>query len=527
MRVWLILLFFAFSIFSFSCGEEDLPINGGECFSNYDCAEGQVCDLTTNTCVDEETGECFSNSDCPVGKVCDLLTNTCIEDTSDSGNSGNSGNTGDSGDSGNSGNTGNSGNSGNTGTGGCTPDETETCNYQGPAETNGIGPCKSGVRTCGSDGQWGPCEGEVLPEYELGELCSDGIDNDCDGTADNGIDFDGDGSPHCEDCCEADADCPDPTSAWDETIHFCSYDENENAKIYECDDTLTPGTKEPMDFAKAIGLCKTATEDESSGWGVISAEILKPDGTFGASLDSNNVLNALGNVIVPKVGGYMVALTSGKAQNPLPSGTYNQNVSSPPPADWYAANGNSYPSSPACGTSTGTTGNTNDPVMFKLRIRVPMAAKSFMFNLYFLSIEYPNYICSSYNDFFIALLDSTHTSDNPDLQNPADKNLGRDADGNPVGVNLAPAGLFKQCENISGSGWSVTSCEGTNELQGTGFEGRGGTGWLVTRGNVVPGEVITLRLAIWDLGDHALDSMVLIDNFKWEFEEYKPGTDEK
>jgi len=104
-----------------------------------------------------------------------------------------------------------------------------------------------------------------------------------------------------------------------------------------------------------------------------------------------------------------------------------------------------------------------------------------------------------------------------------------DENKNPVGVNLAPAGLFKQCENgTSDYGATVTSCISTDELQGTGgFESSGGTGWLVTRGNVVPGEVITLRLAIWDLKDYVLDSMVLIDNFKWEFEEYKPGTDEK
>ena len=423
---------------------------------------------------------------------------------------------------------GNTGDSGNSGIEDCTPDETETCNYQGLPETNGVGPCKAGVRTCGSDGQWGPCEGEVLPEYEIGELCSDGIDNDCDGTADNGQDFDGDGSPHCEDCCEADSDCPDPSSAWDKTVHFCSYDESENAHIYECDTNLTPGTKEPMDYAKAIGLCKTASNDPSSGWGVISAEILKPDGEQGASLDSNNILNALGNVIVPKAGGYMLALTSGKATNPFPKTYTTQDVTSDPPADWYEANENRYPSSPACGSGPGTTGNIKDPVMFKLKIKAPMAAKSFSFNLYFLSQEYIKYVCSSYNDFFIALLDSAFTSDDPELQNPVDKNLAMDESGNPVGVNLAPAGLFKHCENgTSDSSVTVTSCIGPDELQGTGFESNGGTGWLVTRGNIIPGEVITLRLAIWDLGDYIVDSMVLIDNFKWEFEEYKPGTDDK
>jgi len=491
--------------FALSCVEDDPDIASGECFSNYDCPLDKVCDLTTNTCVDKD-----DNSQ-------------TFPDSSDSGSDDDLGDTGNSGDTGDSGNTGNSGDSAGSD---CTPGDTEKCNYQGTPQTEGIGPCKAGERTCLDSKEWGPCEGEVIPEYEIGELCEDGIDNDCDGKADNGQDFDGDGSPHCEDCCEREEDCPDPKSAWDETIHFCSHDDSENAQIYECDDTLTPGTyQQPLDYAKAIGLCKTATDDPSSGWGVISAEIMFPDEGCCVKPESNGILNALGTVIKPKAGGHMLALTSGNATNPFIQ--KNQGASSDPPSDWYVANGNSYPSSPACGAGEGTTGKANDPVMFKLRIRAPMAAKSFMFNLYFLSIEYPQWVCSEYNDFFVALLDSTHTSDDPDLQNPADKNLAMDDAGNPVGVNLAPAGLFKQCQNTSGSGWSVTSCQGTDELQGTGFQNNGGTGWLVTRGNVVPGEVITLRLAIWDLGDNAWDSMVLIDNFRWEFEEYKPGTDEK
>ncbi|HPS30018.1 MAG TPA: choice-of-anchor L domain-containing protein [bacterium] len=462
--------------------------------------------------------KCYSQDDCQIGYTCDLQNNVCVENN-DNGVS--LPDTSDSGDDGNTGDSGNSGNSGNTGSNTeCTPKETQKCNYQSLPETEGIGPCKASVRTCGSDGTWGPCEGEVLPEVETGDLCSDGIDNDCDGTIDNGTDIDGDGHPACEDCCEVESQCPDPKSAWDPAIHFCSHDENENSQIYKCDDTLNATSKDPMDYARAIGLCKTATEDAASGWGVISAEILKPDGSFGANIDSNGMLNALGNVIKPTLGSQMLAITSGKVGNPMKA--LNQGVSSAAPSDWYGANGNKYPSSPSCGGSTGTTGNTYDSVMLKLRIRVPEAAKSFSFNLYFLTIEYPTYICSQYNDFFVALLDSTYTSDNPEFQNPADKNLGRDALGNPVGVNLAPAGLFKQCVNATSKG--VTSCIGTEELQGTGFESSGGTGWLITRGNVVPGEVITLRLAIWDLGDHALDSMSLIDNFKWEFEEYKPGT---
>jgi hypothetical protein len=43
----------------------------------------------------------------------------------------------------------------------------------------------------------------------------------------------------------------------------------------------------------------------------------------------------------------------------------------------------------------------------------------------------------------------------------------------------------------------------------------GGTGWLTLRGNVVPGEVITLRMALWDTGDNNFDSLVLLDALSW------------
>ena len=33
--------------------------------------------------------------------------------------------------------------------------------------------------------------------------------------------------------------------------------------------------------------------------------------------------------------------------------------------------------------------------------------------------------------------------------------------------------------------------------------------------NAVPGQIVELRIAIWDVGDTALDSLALIDDFKW------------
>ncbi len=43
----------------------------------------------------------------------------------------------------------------------------------------------------------------------------------------------------------------------------------------------------------------------------------------------------------------------------------------------------------------------------------------------------------------------------------------------------------------------------------------GGTVWLTNDAPVVPGETIELELALWDAGDHHVDSLFLLDKFRW------------
>ncbi|MCC6877716.1 MAG: PKD domain-containing protein [Sandaracinaceae bacterium] len=68
----------------------------------------------------------------------------------------------------------------------CTPRTVRSC-YTGPAGTEGIGICRAGSQTCelspdGTTSSWGACTGGVLPG---GEACN-GVDDDCDGVADDG-----------------------------------------------------------------------------------------------------------------------------------------------------------------------------------------------------------------------------------------------------------------------------------------------------------------------------------------------------
>jgi hypothetical protein len=452
----------------------------------------------------------------------------------------------------------------------CQPGTIESC-YTGAEDTQDVGPCVAGTRTCSKSGVWSRCENEVVP---IAENCSDGLDNNCNGMTDEDIDLDHDGFNTCgtatrpPDCCDS-TECGKPAEvnpgAFDPTDGI---DNDCNGVVDDtplyCDTELNSNSTNPRDFAKALDFCRPPGEPEVSmedyRWGVIDAQLTLTDGTRVPDKESYAIRQRFGLGLIPQGGLSFAVISSGGAAAKTEDASkpplyhdwsgYSTPLSSNFPSDWYALNLNKLPNAPGCPAPNSTM--ANDPVMLRLQVRVPTNAKSFKFSVNFFTAEFPEWACSAYNDFFVVLLDSNYNLQNPNGPNlnPTDKNLaffqpsGSTAK-YPVGVNLATGntGLFTQCMpgmvacsgNVAGQG-QITTCVSTAQLAGTGLDDPqsgscdtnslkgGGTGWLVTAGNVVPGEIITLRVAIWDTSDHILDSVALLDAFTWSTEPVNPGT---
>jgi Putative metal-binding motif len=450
----------------------------------------------------------------------------------------------------------------------CTPGDTMAC-YTGPAGTQGVGTCAPGTATCDPSGaSWGPCIGEKTPGFEI---CADGLDNDCDGTVDNTPDQDGDGWTTCQgDCCDSPSGCGSPNLVNPGAFEVAGnmVDDDCDGMVDNvlpiCDTALVSNSGIATDYAKAIDLCATTLENpptpQQKTWGVISAGFYKADGSGTPSANAKSIRKGFGSGVVPLHGSSIAVLSTGVAAAQTAPNNTNPNWVAPEqgassgltsgvPADWLAANGNKFPNAPGCPAPNG--GNVaNDPVMLKIRVRVPTNANSFSVSTFFYSAEFPEWVCSPYNDFFLTLLDSSFVPAAGQVANPKDKNLAfydpPPAGGAvyPVGVNLAfgNTGLFSQCLNgptgcASGSvAGSISTCAGTAQIAGTGFDAvaamgcgssnrvGGGTGWLTTGGNVKPGETIELRFVTWDTGDTLYDSTVLLDNFTWSVSAATPGT---
>jgi hypothetical protein len=173
-------------------------------------------------------------------------------------------------------------------------------------------------------------------------------------------------------------------------------------------------------------------------------------------------------------------------------------------------------------------------VILDLTLRAPTNAKSLAFDSMFFTYEYPDFLCSPFNDFFVVLMNPPP----PDLEKE-NKNILFDSEDNTVGVN---SGLLAVCRDAERgrTAREVPCAMGPALLVDTGFDqgesrcaaeqtnkrdiGGASTGWLQTSVPVKAGDVFNLRFILWDSGDPVLDSTVVLDNFRWSLEDKPVAT---
>ena len=327
-------------------------------------------------------------------------------------------------------------------------------------------------------------------------------------------DNDGDGYTYADDC-----DDHNPAinpGAYDVVGDSVDNDCNGKADdVDDCDKGLAM-TGPAADLAKSLNLCRTTTAGatgKAKTWGVISATLQTTDGAGAPKAYQYGIQNTWGTAVKPKAGNSLVVLSTGSARTPGQpgyikplqmkfgdTGTGNENA---PPAGWPK-------NSSDCPDPLDTT-VVNDSVGLKLKIRVPTNATGFSYDFDFYSSEYISYVCSEFNDTFIALLKSSIA-----LDPKANGNISFDSKGNPVNVN---SGFFEVCAPGSKSGHTFACGLGRGELAGTGYEGDGtedgATSWLRTKASVKQGEEIDIEFVIWNTSDHILQSAVLLDNWTW------------
>ena len=309
-------------------------------------------------------------------------------------------------------------------------------------------------------------------------------------------DYDGDGFAN-------DADCNDcvpqiNTGAFD--IPMNGVDEDcSGSDATPCSDTgVSPDDGSARSAANALGFC--ASGADGLAW-VRSAEWQDTSFRAHATPDMHRASDRFGTYR-PQAGRRLLILSTGIARGTLGSSSscveHNQASEFPP----------GFPmASPACpGIESGPV---VDSIALTLTLDVPTNAIGVRFASNFMTREYPDFLCSPFNDVYAVLMTEPATG--------ALRNIVFDSEGNPLTVNNA---LLRTCV----SGGPLTCALGAAPLAGAvdsscnpGSEGTvgGGTDCVQTTAPVVPGSRITMSFMIWDSGDGVLDSVALVDGFAW------------
>lgn len=355
-------------------------------------------------------------------------------------------------------------------------------------------------------------------EDEL-KYCGDYKDHTCHGIANWGCDNDGDGyvwKGNFQGPVAEDEDCNDS----DKMINPGAYeivgngqDDNCNGQIDEetpsCDVNVPLTNNTALDYANSMELCSPWLQSASFN-------------TY-SSPSARTIIKRFGVNFYSQTSQTMVNFSTGIATDTNRTAGYEPQ----PGIDLGLTDVNPLPISSLniCnGTMSQASSQILDPTVLTLKIKAPTNAQGFAFRFNFFTAEYPEFVGYTYNDMFMAVLDSQSYQGNVCFDNS----------GNPITVNNSFLSICTN-ENICPTGslvnYHACGLGGRDTLAGTGYDKTppvnsgwgnivgGATGWLRTTAPITGGETFTLKLVIFDAGDHKFDSAVLLDSFEWLFQD--------
>jgi hypothetical protein len=223
--------------------------------------------------------------------------------------------------------------------------------------------------------------------------------------------------------------------------------------------------------ANALDLADAMQSSDQPGlvvgasWPILDGEAANPSSSSAVGIGSQ-----LAGSFMPDDGPSFAALTTGDVA-----------IADPP-------NDNS-----GAGVENGTsTRNVNDPSILKVDVNVPSGDNCLAVDGVFYSEEYPEYVGSAYNDAFLAELDHSSWTYDPETNHvTAPDNFAFDQSHNQLTVNSV----------------SFTA-EGS-----TGLQYDGSTRLLTMSTPITPGEH-SLYFSIYDAGDHIFDSAMFLDHLR-------------
>ena len=427
----------------------------------------------------------------------------------------------------------------------CSPARSRDC-YYGP----GRAPTASARATAGRGPAATPGRGASAPARSMprGEICGNGVDDNCNGMVDEDVDLDGDGFTTCGgDCCDSDRGLQRPGAGEPGRVRGAGQQGRRRLRRHgrqraaaTCDTGLRRATRPTrMDYAQGDGPLPDHDRRPATEVGRDQRE-LRARRRHRRARDASRTRSApaFGADGAAQVGDAMVVLSTGTRR---PAGRHRTRRTRP--SRTRRATGNDIErlpgglarrerrqaarTRPAARTPTAAARTIRS--CSTLRIRVPTNAQVVQLATNFFSAEFPEWTCSPYNDFFVVLLDSTYTGTpgEPDRQEPrvlpADAATMQKYPGrreprvrqhrpvHPVHERRRPAAPTAPtaARSTRASGTDAARRHRHRRRRRPSCDAAAALAWAAAPAGSRPaatstrGEIITLRIAIWDTSDHA------------------------